>query len=50
VDGAGKIVKAERLAGDEAIAAAIVGRLTGDSSATTAQSAPEGTLEVTIKF
>jgi Ca-activated chloride channel family protein len=50
VDGAGKIVKAERLAGDEAIAAAIVGRLTGESSATTAQSAPEGTLEVTIKF
>jgi hypothetical protein len=50
VDATGKIAKAERLAGDEILAAAIAGKLTGQSSATTAKSAPEGTLEVTIKF
>jgi hypothetical protein len=50
VDGAGKIAKVERLTGDEAIAAAIASKLTGESSTTTAEAAPEGTLEVTIKF
>jgi Ca-activated chloride channel family protein len=50
VDGAGKIAKVERLAGDEAVAAAIANKLTGESSATTAKAASEGTLEVTIKF
>ena len=50
VDATGKITKAERLAGDQAVAAAISGKLTGASSATTANAAPEGTLEVTIKF
>jgi hypothetical protein len=50
VDGAGKIAKVERLSGDEAIATAIVNKLTGESSTTTAKAAPEGTLEVTIKF
>jgi hypothetical protein len=50
VDGAGKIAKVERLTGDETVAAAIANKLTGRSSATTAQAAPEGTLEVTIKF
>jgi hypothetical protein len=50
VDGAGKIAKVERLTGDEAIAAAIANKLTGESSTTAAKAAPEGTLEVTIKF
>jgi hypothetical protein len=50
VDGAGKIAKVERLAGDEAVAAAIANKLTGESSATVARAAPEATLEVTIKF
>jgi Ca-activated chloride channel homolog len=50
VDGAGKIAKVERLNGDEAIATAIANKLTGESSTTTAKAAPEGTLEVTIKF
>jgi hypothetical protein len=50
VDGAGKITKAERLAGDAAVATAITNKLTGESSATLAQAAPEGTLEVTIGF
>jgi hypothetical protein len=50
VDAMGKITKAERLAGDEVLAAAITGKLTAQSSATKAKSAPEGTLEVTIKF
>jgi Ca-activated chloride channel family protein len=50
VDGAGKIAKVERLAGDEAVAAAIANKLTGESSATTAKAASEGPLEVTIKF
>ena len=50
VDGAGKIVKAERLDGDETLATAIINKLTGESSATTAKAAPEGTLEVRINF
>jgi len=50
VDATGKITKVERLAGDQAIAAAIVGKLIGQSSTTTAQAAPEATLELTIKF
>jgi Ca-activated chloride channel family protein len=50
VNGAGKIAKVERLSGDEAIAAAIAHKLTGESSTTAAKAAPEGTLEVTIKF
>jgi hypothetical protein len=50
VDATGRITKAERLAGDEVLAAVITGKLTGQSSATKAKSAPEGTLEVTIKF
>ena len=50
VDGAGKIAKVERLSGDEAIATAIANKLTGESSTTAAKAAPEGTLEVTIKF
>jgi hypothetical protein len=50
VDAAGKIAKVERLAGDPVLAAAIAGKLTGASSTTTAQAAPEGTLEVTIRF
>lgn len=50
VDATGKIIKVERLAGDEVLAAAITGKLTGVSWATTAKTAPEGTLEVTIKF
>jgi hypothetical protein len=50
VDGAGKIARVERLNGDEAIATAIANKLTGESSTTTAKAAPEGTLEVTIKF
>jgi hypothetical protein len=50
VDGAGKIAKVERLSGDEAIATAIANKLTGESSTTTGKAAPEGTLEVTIKF
>jgi hypothetical protein len=50
VDGAGKITKVERLTGDEAVATAIANKLTGESSATTSKAAPEGTLEVTIKF
>ena len=50
VDGAGKIAKVERLAGDEAVATAIAQKLTGESSATVAKAVPEGTLEVTIRF
>jgi Ca-activated chloride channel family protein len=50
VDGAGKITKVEHLAGDETIAAAITSKLTGESSTTAAQTAPEGTLEVTIRL
>jgi Ca-activated chloride channel family protein len=50
VDRAGKITKVERLAGDEATAAAIANKLTGESSTTLAKAAPEGTLEVTIRF
>jgi Ca-activated chloride channel family protein len=50
VDVAGKITKVERLAGDEAVATAMANTLTGESSAATAQAAPVGTLEVTIKF
>ena len=50
VDATGKIAKVERLAGDRAIASAIAGKLTGTSSTTTAQAAPVGTLEVTIRF
>ena len=50
VDGAGKIARVERLAGDEAVATAIANKLTGESSATVAKAAPEGTLEVTIRF
>jgi Ca-activated chloride channel family protein len=50
VDAAGRIAKVERLAGDQAVAAAIAGKLTGQASATTAKCAPAGTIEVTIKF
>ncbi|HJX54370.1 MAG TPA: VIT and VWA domain-containing protein [Polyangia bacterium] len=50
VDGAGKITKAERLAGDTAVATAIANKLTGESSATLAKAAHAGTLEVTIGF
>ncbi|HJX62486.1 MAG TPA: hypothetical protein VJ860_00875 [Polyangia bacterium] len=50
VDATGKVTKAERLAGDRVLAAAIAGKLTGQSSATTANAAPEGTLDVTIRF
>jgi len=48
VDKTGKITKLERLAGDKAVAAAITGKLVGQSSATTAKDT--GTLEVTIAF
>ena len=50
VDRAGKIAKVERLAGDEAVATPIAQKLTGESSATVAKAAPDGTLDVTIKF
>jgi hypothetical protein len=50
VDATGKVTKVERLAGDQVLAAAITGKLTDASSTTTAKSAREGTLEVTIKF
>jgi hypothetical protein len=50
VDATGKVTKVERLAGDQVLAAAITGKLTGASSTTTAKSAREGTLEVTIRF
>jgi len=50
VDATGRVTKVERLAGDQILAAAITGKLTGASSTTTAKSAREGMLEVTIKF
>jgi Ca-activated chloride channel family protein len=50
IDGSGRIIIAERLAGDEAVASAIIKKLSGATSASTAAGATEGTVEVTIKF
>jgi Ca-activated chloride channel homolog len=50
IDSAGKISKTERLDGDQAVAATLIGKLVGLTSSVTPQNASEGTAEITVKF
>jgi Ca-activated chloride channel homolog len=50
IDAAGKISKVERLEGDQAVAATLIGKLVGGTSASKPQKADEGTAEITVKF
>lgn len=50
IDASGTISKVERLDGDQAVAAILIGKLVGLTTATTPQKASEGTVEITITF
>jgi Ca-activated chloride channel family protein len=50
IDAAGKISKAERVDGDEGIAATIISKLVGITSASKSDKSGEGTVEITLKF